>query len=56
MQDRRAFLLSGVAFAAILPFVGSGGQPAVRRYGKFFLVNGWVLTADDIRALATRAV
>ena len=52
MQDRRTFLISGVALAAILPFGGSKS----RRYGKFFLVNGWVLTADDIRALATRAV
>ena len=59
MQDRRTILISGLLFgaasAAPLPLAGANRHPVVRRHGKFFLVNGWVLTDDDVRALATRA-
>jgi len=45
---------------ASLPFAGWGGQRAapvsVRRYGKFFLVNGWVLTAEDVEALKSHVL
>ena len=52
MQNRRSFLASIALLTAGLPFAGWGGrQLAVQRYGKFFLVNGWILTAEDVEAL-----
>ena len=29
--------------------------PQVRRYGRFFIVNGWVLTAADLERLGLHA-
>lgn len=33
-----------------------GPRPEVRRYGRHFLVNGWVLTADDLERLGLDAL
>jgi hypothetical protein len=50
MQTRRE-LMTSVALAALaLPL--AGWRAGARRPGGFFLVDGWVLTADDVRALA----
>lgn len=62
MPSRRAILASLVAtsvapmlagpaaaFAPGLP--GLGVRPEIRPWGRFFIVNGWVLTAQDIEAL-----
>jgi hypothetical protein len=44
------------AFAGLGAGSGSGAlRPEVRRYGRFFLVNGWVLTADDLERLGLDA-
>lgn len=59
MPNRRSFLVSlvsGAVFAAGLARVGWARQPAVRRHGRFYIVNGWVLTAEDVRALSDRAL
>jgi hypothetical protein len=39
--------------SAGLPATATAAAPPPRivRQGKFFLVNGWVLTADDLRKL-----
>ena len=65
MPSRRALLaslfattvapaLAGPA-AAFAPAFGSGGFPGplpeIRPWGKFFIVNGWVLTARDLETL-----
>jgi hypothetical protein len=61
MPSRRAVLatlaaltglpLAGRAAAFVAPLPG----PEVRRYGRFFLVNGWVLTAADLERLGLHA-
>lgn len=59
MQNRRSFLISlvsGAVFATGLARVGWASQPAIRRHGSFYIVNGWVLTAEDVRALSDRAL
>ena len=33
----------------------AGPRPEVRRYGRHFLVNGWVLTAEDLERLGLHA-
>jgi len=52
VHDRRAFLkavlLAGLALA--LP-LGLWRGLRVERRGKMYLVDGWVLTAEDVRAL-----
>ena len=63
MQNRRSFLTSAALVAAGLPLAGwAKAMPAamaeplsVQRFGKFFLVNGWVLTAEDVAALEAHA-
>jgi hypothetical protein len=63
MPSRRA-LLASLAAATVAPALagpaaafapGSGGFPAplpdIRPWGKFFIVNGWVLTANDLETL-----
>jgi hypothetical protein len=30
-------------------------MPAVRRYGRHFIVNGWVLTAADLERIGLHA-
>jgi len=37
--------------ALALPFGGGAGGLRITRRGRFFLVDGWVLTAADVRAL-----
>ena len=67
MPSRRSVLaltaaLLGLPLAAgpAAAFAGLGAgpgslRPEVRRYGRFFLVNGWVLTADDLERLGLDA-
>lgn len=43
------------ALAAFDPGAGAGVGPEVRRYGRHFLVNGWVLTAADLERLGLDA-
>jgi hypothetical protein len=44
------------AFAGLAGGAGGiGPRPEVRRYGRHFLVNGWVLTADDLERLGLDA-
>jgi hypothetical protein len=43
--------LAGPAFAA----PGPGIDPEIRRYGRHYIVNGWVLTARDLELLGLRA-
>ena len=60
MQNRRSFLTSVAIITAGLPLAGWARPMAeplsVRRFGEFFLVNGWVLTAADVAALETHAL
>lgn len=64
MPSRRALLASLVATtvapalagpaaafapAGLAPFAGP--RPEIRPWGKFFIVNGWVLTARDLETL-----
>ena len=60
VPSRRSFLTSVAVLAASLPFAGWARHMAapvsVRRYGKFFLVNGWVLTAEDVEALKSHVL
>jgi hypothetical protein len=69
MPSRRTFLaltasLLGLPLAAApaaalsAPGFGDlplGPRPEVRRYGRHFLVNGWVLTAEDLERLGLHA-
>ncbi|MBB5224388.1 hypothetical protein HNP73_004358 [Amaricoccus macauensis] len=63
MPSRRAILAS-LAAATVAPALagpaaafapGAGGFPGllpeIRPWGKFFIVNGWVLTANDLETL-----
>ena len=44
------------AFAGLAAAPVAGAlRPEVRRYGRFFIVNGWVLTADDLERLGLHA-
>lgn len=43
------------ALAAFAPRFDAGLRPEVRRYGRHFLVNGWVLTAADLERLGLDA-
>jgi hypothetical protein len=64
MPSRRAVLALMAAFTG-LPLAGPAAafvapapmtpSPEVRRYGRFFLVNGWVLTAADLERLGLHA-
>ena len=59
MPSRRA-VLALMASLTSLPFAGPAAAlvappPEVRRYGRFFLVNGWVLTAADLERLGLHA-
>ena len=59
MTDRRSFLRTALLAALAWP-LGRGGEtlPGLRvvRRGRVFLVDGWVLTAADIRALRDHAL
>ena len=56
MRTRRSFLTTAVlgaalaALAPVLPF-GIGRSLRIERRGSVYLVDGWVLTAADVRAL-----
>jgi hypothetical protein len=45
--------LAGPAAAFVAP--GPGIDPEIRRYGRHYIVNGWVLTARDLELLRLRA-
>lgn len=57
VRSRRSLLKSALMLAlgvsAGLPAIPAAAAPPPRiiRHGKFFLVDGWVLTADDLREL-----
>ena len=58
MHDRRGLLKTAffAALALALPLGGARWRGTwrdlrVERRGKLFLVDGWVLTAEDVRAL-----
>ncbi|MCB1371715.1 MAG: hypothetical protein KDJ83_12560 [Rhodobacteraceae bacterium] len=46
-------MMLALGVSAGLPAPATAAAPPVRiiRQGKFFLVNGWVLTAEDLRKL-----
>ncbi|HET9070259.1 MAG TPA: hypothetical protein VFN28_16595 [Amaricoccus sp.] len=53
-----AAALSGPGFGGFGDGPGAlalGPRPEVRRYGRHFLVNGWVLTAEDLERLGLHA-
>lgn len=65
MPSRRA-LLASLAAAGVAPLLAGpagafapegalgaflGPRPEIRPWGKFFIVNGWVLTARDLETL-----
>ena len=45
--------LAGPAAALIAP--DPGIRPEIRRFGRHYIVNGWVLTARDLELLGLRA-
>ncbi len=58
MPDRRTLLAALAASAVSLPFAGrAAGPPAptIRRYGEFYVVDGWVLTRSDLASLGLDA-
>lgn len=63
MPDRRS-VLALMAAALGLPLAGPatafveaapGAGPEIRRFGRHYLVNGWVLTARDLETLGLAA-
>lgn len=63
MPSRRSVLALMTAFLGLplagpaAAFVGPGpaSYPEIRRIGRHYLVNGWVLTALDLETLGLRA-
>ena len=68
MPSRRTVLASLMASALGLPFAGAGPAaafagaaagsqfgPEITRYGRHYIVNGWVLTAADLELLGIGA-
>jgi hypothetical protein len=67
MPDRRSVLallasllglpLAGpaAAFVPPRPRIRPGIRPRIRRYGRHYIVNGWVLTARDLERLGLDA-
>jgi hypothetical protein len=63
MPDRRSVLalmtgalalpLAGPAAALVAP--APGIHPEIRRFGRHYIVNGWVLTARDLELLGLDA-
>lgn len=51
MRDRRGFLKTVLFAALAAPLGGVWRGLRAERRGRMFLVDGWVLTADDVRAL-----
>jgi hypothetical protein len=47
--------LAGTAFVAPAPGIGPGIDPEIRRYGRHYIVNGWVLTARDLERIGLDA-
>jgi hypothetical protein len=55
VQTRRAFLASIALAALALPFTGRLRGLRTRPPGGLFLVDGWILTAEDVAALRRHA-
>jgi len=62
MPSRRTVLASLMASALGLPLAGGpalafagGARPEIARYGRHYIVNGWVLTAADLDMLGIEA-
>lgn len=63
MPSRRAILASLAATSVVPMLAGPAAafapdlagpfpiRPEIRPWGRFFIVNGWVLTAQDLEAL-----
>lgn len=49
-----AFPPASAALAGGTGAATGGGTASARRYGRHYVVDGWVLTAHDIEALAIR--
>ena len=47
--------LAGPAAAFVAPDPGIRIRPEIRRYGRHYIVNGWVLTARDLELLGLEA-
>lgn len=59
MSSRRSFLALmasalGMPLAALVA-PAPGIQPGIRRFGRHYIVNGWVLTARDLNLLGLDA-
>jgi hypothetical protein len=61
MPSRRA-LLASLAATTVVPMLAGpaaafapqgllGARPEIRPWGRYFIVNGWVLTARDLETL-----
>lgn len=60
MPSRRTVLASLLAstlgpLAAGPAAALTGPLPEIRRYGRFYILNGWILTAADLETLGIRA-
>ncbi len=60
MPDRRTFMAALAASAVVPAFAARAALPdpaavLVRRYGDFYIVDGWVLTRSDVEALGIHA-
>jgi hypothetical protein len=55
-MHRRSFLMLAVLSALGLPLGRTPpAGPRIRRHGRLFVVDGWILTAEDLRALGLHA-
>lgn len=52
MSSRRAFFRTLIGAAVALPFLTGFAAAAARPYRGIYLLDGWVLTARDMEALA----
>ena len=58
MPSRRSFLAlmaAGLGLPLGLPAAFAAPGPEIRRYGRHYIVDGWVLTARDLELLGLRA-
>jgi hypothetical protein len=51
VQDRRRFLATFAWLLAASPLLQSVAAGSINRVGKHYIVNGWILTEEDLEAL-----